>query len=326
MQTQAQNITITSQNWTPGVMKILHTTLSTIVAMTQSLNGKAPILEPRCSVPHQRFVFRMLAALGVLLSLANTAQALEIISPPTSQTVCAPSPATFTVVVEGEGVLQYQWRVSVDNGTIWDDIVDGADGPSYTTPPTSLDQNGWQYQVVFIDDVSPEPMYSDPVVLTVNAPGTAGAGANQTICAGSNTAGLGGSVGGTATGGLWSSSGTGTFAPNTATMNATYSPSAGDITAGTVTLTLSSIGQVAPCSAATAQVVVTIRAAATASTGGNQTICAGHSTTGLGGTVGARRRRHLEFFRHGHLRAERDHPKRDLYPILSRYYRGHGHA
>jgi PhoPQ-activated pathogenicity-related protein len=228
----------------------------------------------------------MLTTLGVLLSLGSTAQALEIISPPTSQTVCAPSPATFTVVVGGEGVLQYQWRVSVDNGTNWDDIVDGADGPSYTTPATSLDQNGWQYLVLFIDDVSPYPMFSDPVVLTVNAPATARAGANQTICASSSTAGLGGSVGGGATGGLWSSSGTGTFAPNNTTLNATYNPSAADITAGTVTLTLSSAGQGAPCSAATAQVVVTILAAGTTGTGGNQTICSGRSTAGLGGTLG----------------------------------------
>ena len=160
----------------------------------------------------------------------------------------------------------------------------GGDGPSYTILVTSVDDNGKQYQVLVGNDNG--YLISDPAVLTVNASATASAGGNQTICASSSTAGLGGSVGGGATGGLWSSSGTGTFAPNTTTLNATYSPSAGDIAAGTVTLTLSSTGQVAPCSAATAQVVVTIRAAATASAGGNQTICSGHSTAGLGGTVG----------------------------------------
>ena len=123
------------------------------------------------------------------------------------------------------------------------------------------------------------------VVVTIHPAATAGAGANQTICASSSTGGLGGSVGGGATGGTWTSSGTGTFVPNTTTLNATYSPSAGDITAGTVTLTLSTSGQVGPCGA-TAQVLVTIRAAATAGAGGNQTICSGHSTAGLGGTVG----------------------------------------
>src|SRR5204862_5995970 len=115
---------------------------------------------------------------------------------------------------------------------------------------------------------------------------TASAGGNQTICSGSSTAALGGSVGGSATGGTWSSSGTGTFAPNATTLNATYNPSGADITAGTVTLTLSSTGQPAPCAPATAQVIVTIHAAATAGPGVNPTICAGSATAAFGGAVG----------------------------------------
>ena len=55
-------------------------------------------------------------------------------------------------------------------------------------------------------------------------------------------------------------SGTGSIAPDPTTLNATYTPSAADITAGTVTLTLTSTGQHAPCGAATAEVVVTIHA------------------------------------------------------------------
>ena len=267
-------------------MKILDMIQRARVVLKQSLDEVASVLQPSYSLPHQRFVLGMLAMLGVFLCRGSVAQALEIISPPTNQTVCAASPATFTVVAGGEGTFLYQWRVSFDNGTNWYDIADSPDGPSYTNSATSLDQNGWQYQVAFIDEVSPDPIYSDPVVLTVKAPATAGAGTNQTICASSSTAGLGGTVGGGATGGAWTSSGTGTFAPNATTLNATYSPSAGDITAGTVTLTLGSTGQGAPCSAATAQVVVTILASATAGTGGNQTICSGRSTAGLGGTLG----------------------------------------
>ena len=93
-------------------------------------------------------------------------------------------------------------------------------------------------------------------------------------------------MGGGATGGQWTTSGTGTFAPNATTLNTTYTPSAADKAAGTVTLTLTTTGQQAPCGAATAQVVVTIHEAATASAGGNQTICSGSATAGLGGTVG----------------------------------------
>src|SRR5258706_6179845 len=92
---------------------------------------------------------------------------------------------------------------------------------------------------------------SGQAVVTINPAATASAGGNQTICSGSSTAGLGGTVGGSATGGTWSSSGTGTFSPNATTLNATYNPSPADITAGTETPTLSSPPPPLPCSPAT---------------------------------------------------------------------------
>ena len=99
---------------------------------------------------------------------------------------------------------------------------------------------------------------ASPVTATVNTPATATAGGNQTIRSISSTTGLGGSVGGSATGGTWSTSGSGSFSPDATTLNASYTPSAADITAGTVTLTLTSAGQSATCDAATAHVAVTI--------------------------------------------------------------------
>lgn len=96
--------------------------------------------------------------------------------------------------------------------------------------------------------------------VTITVRPTASTGGNQNICLGSSTAGLGGTVGGTATGGYWASSGTGTFSPDTNTLNAVYNPSAQDITNGTVTLTLTTTGQEAPCNPVTAQMLVTITA------------------------------------------------------------------
>ncbi|MCX6912343.1 MAG: hypothetical protein NT167_04675, partial [Verrucomicrobia bacterium] len=72
----------------------------------------------------------MLAALGMFLSMGSTAQALEIISPPTRQTVCAPSPATFTVVAAGIPELLYQWSVSEITATV------GTLSPTATMPAT----------------------------------------------------------------------------------------------------------------------------------------------------------------------------------------------
>ena len=71
---------------------------------------------------------------------------------------------------------------------------------------------------------------------------TANAGsALSAICKGGTSADLGGSVGGSATGGTWSDGGAGgSFSPNTTTLNATYTPAASYT--GTVTLTLTTSG------------------------------------------------------------------------------------
>ena len=124
------------------------------------------------------------------------------------------------------------------------------------------------------------PAVNDNVVITITPAATVNAGPDQSICAG-NTVTLAGTVGGSATGGTWSG-GTGTFTPNANTLNAVYTPSAAEITAGTVTLTLTTTG---PCAALTDNVTITISPAATVNAGPDQSICAG-STVTLAGTVG----------------------------------------
>lgn len=181
-----------------------------------------------------------------------------ITNEPASLTVCAGSPAVFRVGATGWG-LTYQWQVSGAGGMAFTNISATATNANYTNLLATLADDGNQYQVTVGGAGGPSVTSAPPAVLSVNTPATASAGSNQTICAGGSTAGLGGSVGGGATGGTWSSSGTGTFAPNATTLNATYNPSAADIAAGTVSLTLSSTGQLAPCGAATAQVALIIR-------------------------------------------------------------------
>jgi hypothetical protein len=82
--------------------------------------------------------------------------------------------------------------------------------------------------------------------IIVPSPPTVSAGPNQSICTG-QTASLSGTIGGSATGGTWSTSGTGTFSPSTTTLNATYTPGLGETNA-TLTLTTSG-GACAPTSA-----------------------------------------------------------------------------
>ena len=174
---------------------------------------------------------------------------------PNSQVVAAPNPVTFSVTATG-GDLTYQWKVSTDNGSTFNATGASDTNASYTIATTTYAMSNNQYQVT-ISGACGSPITSTNAVLNVQLPPTASAGGNQTICYGA-TAPLGGVVGGMATGGIWTSSGSGAFSPSATALNAIYYLSAADQAAGTVTLTLTTTGQIAPTPAATATVVVTV--------------------------------------------------------------------
>lgn len=118
---------------------------------------------------------------------------------------------------------------------------------------------------------------------------TASAGANQTVCANNATVALNGAVT-VASGGAWSSSGTGTFVPNNTALTASYVPSSADISAGSFTLTLTTTGN-GNCVPVSNSKVITISPAPVVNPGPNpQFVCTnnpnyqltGISTTGSG--------------------------------------------
>jgi|GEM_PF-1685786 len=97
---------------------------------------------------------------------------------------------------------------------------------------------------------------------------TAYAGTSQTVCANNATVNLNGSVT-VASGGIWSSSGSGSFVPGNTALTASYVPGATDITAGSVTITLSTTGN-GNCLQVSHSQVVTISPAPIVSFGANQ--------------------------------------------------------
>jgi len=119
--------------------------------------------------------------------------------------------------------------------------------------------------------------------ITVVNVATANAGAAlAAICQGGTSAGLGGSVGGTATGGIWSTPDGGTFTPNATTLNATWTPPAGFY--GTTTLTLTTTGSAC---VATASKTLVVNQVATVSAGtALSAICQGGTSAPLGGSIG----------------------------------------
>ncbi len=89
---------------------------------------------------------------------------------------------------------------------------------------------------------------------------------------------LNGTVGGSATGGTWSSPTGGTFLPNNTTLNAVYHPSAADLNNGSVVLTLTSNNPLgAPCTAEISTATITFGAI---SDNNGCTIDACNTTTG----------------------------------------------
>lgn len=67
----------------------------------------------------------VLAGMIMLLPCSLSA-AVSFNTPPQDQTVCSGSPATFSVGATGAANLIYQWQVSTNGGTVWNNVSDGS--------------------------------------------------------------------------------------------------------------------------------------------------------------------------------------------------------
>ncbi|MDT8998945.1 M64 family metallopeptidase [Paucibacter sp. APW11] len=179
----------------------------------------------------------------------STDTAPAISSQPASQTVTAGQSATFSVAASG-GNLSYQWR---KNGT----AISGATAASYTTPATTTADNGAQYSVVISNgagsvtssaatltvkssDVNVPVISSQPASVTVKAGATASFSVSAT---GSAPLSYQWRKNGTAIAGATAASYTTpatTAADNGAQFSVVVSNSAGSVTSGNATLTVTS--------------------------------------------------------------------------------------
>ena len=123
---------------------------------------------------------------------------------------------------------------------------------------------------------------TDTVIISIFPTGIADAGSDQILCGNNAATVLNGSITGGATQGQWTTSGTGFFSPNNADLNATYMPSAGDITSGSVNLILTATNS---CNAATDFVAITYTPAPTADAGPDLSICGTNPTINISGAI-----------------------------------------
>mgnify|MGYP000847460224 FL=1 len=174
-------------------------------------------------------------------------------------------------IVSGASASNYSslyWSTSgtgvfINNGTLT---------PTYI--PSGADiSNGMVFLTLTANPIAPcSVQASDALILTINGAAQANAGPNGQACYGDNFY-LAGASAANYSDILWTSSGTGTFT-NPTEVNATYIPSAADLAAGNVTLTLTAYGN-SPCSDQSDFMVLSITPGATVDAGDDLNICFG---------------------------------------------------
>lgn len=104
---------------------------------------------------------------------------------PASAIVCVGTLVNYIVTATG-APLTYQWQISIDGGTSFNDII-GATSANYSFTATAV-QNGYQYRCIVTGTCAPATATSNAATLTITAaPNIVLPPANATICAGGNT-------------------------------------------------------------------------------------------------------------------------------------------
>ncbi|MGZ3902281.1 MAG: PKD-like domain-containing protein [Bacteroidia bacterium] len=197
-----------------------------------------------------------------------------------SQTVCANNPS---VVISGTVTGGSTTGIWSSNGT--GTFTPSASALTTTYTPSNADTASGSVILTLTSTGNGAcPASTSSLVVTItDAPG-ANAGGNMSVCGNSGSFNLNGVITGGATGGTWTTSGTGTFSPDANTLNATYTPSVADTTSGIVTFTLTTTGT-GMCSVTSSTMTVTITNAPTANAGPDQIKCKGAPNAVLSGSV-----------------------------------------
>lgn len=138
---------------------------------------------------------------------------------------------------------------------------------------------------LILTTTGPCPALKDTLILEVEAAPIVSASADQSLCVNNAVVQLNGSVTGGASTGMWSSSGTGVFTPDNATLNASYEPSATDLSNGNVTLVLTSTN-FGTCLAVSDTMEVTFTIAPAVDAGQDTlNVCSNNNLVSLSGAV-----------------------------------------
>jgi hypothetical protein len=121
----------------------------------------------------------ILAGCGGTSNFSSVVASPSITTQPSNQTVVSGQTATFSVVAAGTAPLNYQWQKGTTS-------ISGATAATYTTPATTMSENGVSFQVVVTNAAGIAT--SNAATLTVNAaaikPSITQQPSNQSVTAG----------------------------------------------------------------------------------------------------------------------------------------------
>lgn len=151
--------------------------------------------------------------------------------------------------------------------------------------PSPLDTLISPIQLI-LTTTGPCPVLKDTVFLDVDPSPIVSASADQSVCVNNSVVQLAGYVTGGATTGYWSTSGTGTFSPDSTVLNGDYIPSVTDLASGMVQLVLISTN-FGSCLPESDTMQITFTSSATVNAGPLDTIyaCQNNAIIGLSGSV-----------------------------------------
>ncbi len=224
-----------------------------------------------------------------------TAQATFVVNPAATTdpkgdyTMCASDASVNLSGTFGGGATGATWS-TLGSGT-FSNVSTNGNTVTATYTPSAADKTAGSVSLKLTStgQTSPCAAAENTATLTINPAATANTGGPYTICASDATVTVSGTFGGGATGATWSTLGSGGFSnisTNGNTVSATYTPSAADKTAGSVSLKLTSTGQLSPCASTVGTATLTINPSATANAGGPYTICASDASVNVSGTFG----------------------------------------
>jgi hypothetical protein len=193
-------------------------------------------------------------------------------------TICEPATTVSLTGTNTGGPAAYLWT-SPTGGTF---SAPSALTTTYT--PTAADKTTGSV-IITLTATGTTPCSgtsADTMLITIQKNPVASAGTDQIVCENIPVSLTGTNTGGAATY-LWTTSGTGTFSFATALIT-TYTPSAAEKTAGSVTITLTATGTT-PCSGTSVDsMLITIQKNPVASAGLDKSVCENVGTVSLTGT------------------------------------------